>query len=134
MSFWNRVLTIIPKALNEIVASAETEDDAMKDYAKKLLPEGSVIVDENNPSCVILKKLSLMVEGRDDMEIDLTGDLSKKPKFDVKEGIRFKIRIDFIVQVIEFVWNFWTNEGTALKKTIPQCISHHLAILFSPSH
>lgn len=86
------------KALDEIVASAETEDDAMKDYAKKLLPEGGVIVDENNPSCVILKKLALMVEGRDDMEIDLTGDLSKKPRFDVKEGIRFKIRIDFIVQ------------------------------------
>ena len=83
------------------MSSANTEDDAMKDYTKKLLPEGSVVVDANNPSCVILKKLAFVVEGRDDLEIDLTGDLSIKPKFDIKEGIKFKIRIDFMVQVIQ---------------------------------
>jgi len=86
------------KTLDEIVSSANTEDDAMKDYTKKLLPEGSVVVDANNPSSVILKKLAFVVEGRDDLEIDLTGDLSTKPKFDIKEGIKFKIRIDFMVQ------------------------------------
>ena len=48
----------------------------------------------------VLKKLAFEVEGRDDLEIDLTGDLSTKPKFDIKEGIKFKIRIDFMVQVI----------------------------------
>lgn len=95
-----RKTTIPPKTLDEIVSSANTEDDAMKDYTKKLLPEGSVVVDANNPSSVILKKLAFEVEGRDDLEIDLTGDLSTKPKFDIKEGIKFKIRIDFMVQVI----------------------------------
>lgn len=37
---------------------------------------------------------------RDDMELDLTGDLSKLKKqvFTIKEGVQYKIRIDFIVQ------------------------------------
>lgn len=38
--------------------------------------------------------------GRDDMELDLTGDLSKLKKhvFTIKEGVQYKIRIDFVVQ------------------------------------
>ena len=47
-----------------------------------------------------MKKLALVSEGRPDMELDLTGDLSrlKESKFKVKEGVPYKIRIDFIVQ------------------------------------
>lgn len=38
--------------------------------------------------------------GRDDMELDLTGDISKlkKQMFTIKEGVQYKIRIDFLVQ------------------------------------
>lgn len=38
--------------------------------------------------------------GRDDMELDLTGDISKLKKqiFTIKEGVQYKIRIDFLVQ------------------------------------
>lgn len=38
--------------------------------------------------------------GRDDIELDLTGDLSelKKKVFIIKEGVTYKIRIDFFVQ------------------------------------
>lgn len=38
--------------------------------------------------------------GRDDMELDLSGDISKLKKqvFTIKEGVQYKIRIDFIVQ------------------------------------
>ena len=96
---WQQFHTLLIKTLDEIVNAANTEDDAMKDYTKKLLPEGNVVVDADNPNSVILKKLAFVVEGRDDLEIDLTGDLSTKPKFDIKEGIKFKIRIDFMVQV-----------------------------------
>jgi Rho GDP-dissociation inhibitor len=41
-----------------------------------------------------------MVEGRPDMELDLSGDVSKlkQQKFKIKEGIQYRIRIDFIVQ------------------------------------
>merc|ERR1712226_1580673 len=48
----------------------------------------------------ILKKLSLVSEGREDSTIDLTDDLAKiKTKsFVIKEGVKFRIKIDFIVQ------------------------------------
>lgn len=38
--------------------------------------------------------------GRDDMELDLSGDISKlkKQMFTIKEGVQYKIRIDFLVQ------------------------------------
>ena len=47
-----------------------------------------------------MKKLALMVDGMPDKELDLTGDLSKlkEQKFKIKEGIQYRIRIDFIVQ------------------------------------
>lgn len=44
--------------------------------------------------------MALCVPGRDDMELDLTGDISKLKKqvFTIKEGVQYKIRIDFLVQ------------------------------------
>lgn len=47
-----------------------------------------------------MKKLALCVADRPDMELDLTGDLSqlKKQTFVIKEGVSYRIRIDFIVQ------------------------------------
>jgi len=47
-----------------------------------------------------VKKLALCVADRPDMELDLTGDLSqlKKQTFVIKEGVSYRIRIDFIVQ------------------------------------
>lgn len=49
---------------------------------------------------MIVKRLALCVEGRDDVVLDLTGDLSKlkKQTFTIKEGVSYRIRIDFIVQ------------------------------------
>lgn len=57
-------------------------------------------LDEKDLRKVIVKKLALCVAGRPDMELDLTGDLSrlKKQTFVIKEGVSYKIRIDFIVQ------------------------------------
>jgi len=59
-----------------------------------------IIVDPNNPKNVIVKKLALVVQGRDDLELDLSGDLTqlKKQSFSIKEGIQYKIRIEFFVQ------------------------------------
>lgn len=56
--------------------------------------------DANDPRKVIVKKLALCVADRDDMELDLTGDLTKLKKqvFTIKEGVHYKIRIDFLVQ------------------------------------
>ena len=49
---------------------------------------------------MILKKLALVIEGRDDETIDLTDDLAniKKKTFVLKEGVKFRIKIDFVVQ------------------------------------
>ena len=47
-----------------------------------------------------MKALALVVEGRDDEVIDLTQSLAeiKKLSFTLKEGVKFRIRIDFVVQ------------------------------------
>lgn len=60
----------------------------------------SVPPEPNNPRKVIVKKLALCVPDRPDMELDLSGDVSKLKKqvFTIKEGVQYKIRIDFIVQ------------------------------------
>lgn len=63
------------------------------------LPTTSV-TEPNDPRKVIVKKLALCVTGRADMELDLTGDLTvlKKQLFVIKEGVQYRIRIDFVVQ------------------------------------
>jgi len=57
-------------------------------------------VEPNDPRKVIVKKLALVVDGMPDKELDLTGELTKlkDQKFKIKEGVQYKIRIDFIVQ------------------------------------
>ncbi|XP_055856759.1 rho GDP-dissociation inhibitor 1 [Episyrphus balteatus] len=90
------------KTIDEIVA-ADKDDKSLIVYKKALLGEAEsekIIVDPNDLRKVIVKKLCLCVDGRDDMELDLTGDLTqlKKQVFVIKEGIRYKVRIDFIVQ------------------------------------
>ena len=61
---------------------------------------GAVVVDESDPRKVIVKALALVVEGREDVTMDLTQPINviKTKKFVLKEGIKFRIRIDFQVQ------------------------------------
>nr|BAN20451.1 rho guanine dissociation factor [Riptortus pedestris] len=90
------------KSLEELL-SADKEDESLQKYKEALLGEakaGKVIVDPNDQRKVIVKKLALCVTGRPDMELDLSGPLDdlKKQVFVIKEGISYRIRIDFIVQ------------------------------------
>ncbi|XP_037906669.1 rho GDP-dissociation inhibitor 1 isoform X2 [Hermetia illucens] len=90
------------KTIEEIMA-ADQEDESLRRYKEALLGDaqaGAVIVEPNDQRKVLVKKLALCVEGRDDMELDLTSDLSqlKKQVFTIKEGVKYKVRIDFIVQ------------------------------------
>lgn len=59
-----------------------------------------MFTDSDDPRKVIVKKLVLVVADRPEVSLDLTGDLSqlKKQTFIIKEGISYKIRIEFIVQ------------------------------------
>ncbi|XP_042913081.1 rho GDP-dissociation inhibitor 2 [Parasteatoda tepidariorum] len=90
------------KSLKEIV-EADQNDASLQKYKEALLGQAlkeAVVVEPNNPSRVLVKKLALVVEGRPDVVLDLTGDLEalKKRVFVVKEGIQYRIRIDFFVQ------------------------------------
>lgn len=91
-----------PQKTIEEILSLDQEDESLRKYKEALLGAqvDTVIVDANNPKNVIVKQLALVVAGRDDMVLDLTGDLTqlKKQMFSIKEGIQYKIRIDFIVQ------------------------------------
>jgi len=92
------------KSIDELVG-ADQEDESLQKYKATLLGgamagSGTVVYDESDPRKVIVKSLSLVVEGREDETIDLTEDLAtiKTRSFVLKEGVKFRIKIDFIVQ------------------------------------
>nr|XP_022314736.1 rho GDP-dissociation inhibitor 1-like isoform X3 [Crassostrea virginica] len=92
------------KSVKEIV-EADQEDESLRKYKESLL--GGAIKEvkapfPDDPRNVIVSKLSLVVEGRTDKELDLTeiGDLSKlKEKvFTIKEGAKYRMKVSFYVQ------------------------------------
>ena len=63
------------KTLDEII-NTDKEDESLRKYKEALLGQATkdaVIVEPNDPRKVIVKKLALLVTGREDMELDLTG-------------------------------------------------------------
>merc|ERR1712012_1396755 len=93
---------------------------------------GAVVVDPDDPRKVILKKLALVIEGRDDETIDLTDDLAniKKKTFVLKEGVKFRIKIDFVVQR-EIVHGLKYVQKT-LKMSIPVDKMTHMVGSYAP--
>ena len=91
-----------------------------------------VVVDERDPRKVIVKSLNLVVEGRDDVTIDLTEDLGsiKTKSFVLKEGVKFRIRIDFLVQR-EIVHGLKYVQRTH-KMTIPVDKMTHMVGSYAP--
>lgn len=92
-----------PEKTIEEILEADKEDESLRKYKEALLGEakaGKIVVDPGDPRKVIVKKLALCVSDRPDMELDLTGDLTqlKKQVFVIKEGVSYRIRIDFVVQ------------------------------------
>lgn len=90
------------KTIEEILA-ADHEDESLRKYKQALLGQaeaGKIIVEPDDPRKVIVKKLVLVVADRPEVSLDLSGDISKlkKETFIIKEGISYKIRIEFIVQ------------------------------------
>jgi len=91
------------KSLQDIVM-ADAEDESLKKYKEALLGHATsneVIVDPTNPNRVIVKSLALVVDGRADVVLDLSpGNLEnvRKKVFTIKEGIHYRIRIDFYIQ------------------------------------
>ncbi|KAK3853419.1 hypothetical protein Pcinc_040044 [Petrolisthes cinctipes] len=90
------------KTLDEMIAK-DTEDESLRKYKETLLGgsvAGAVVIDPGNPSRVLVRKLVLVPEGQPEMYLNLSEDMDKikDATFTIKEGISYKIRIDFHVQ------------------------------------
>lgn len=92
-----------PQASLGDMLSKDAEDESLRKYKETLLGNiagGNLVFFPNDPRRVIVTKLTLVVEGRTDVELDLTGDLSKlkEQSFVLKEGCQYRLRISFYVQ------------------------------------
>jgi len=91
-----------PQKTIEELLKLDNEDESLRKYKEALLGAQAekIIIDPNNPKNVIVKRLALVVADRPDMVLELDGDLTqlKKQTFAIKEGIFYKIRIEFFVQ------------------------------------
>ncbi|VDM62176.1 unnamed protein product [Angiostrongylus costaricensis] len=81
--------------------SAGTDDESLAKYKATLLGSSptDIIVDENNPKIVIVKSITLLVDGREDirMELDDRGAVEERT-FVLKEGCQYRLRFEFYVQ------------------------------------
>ncbi|VDK17286.1 unnamed protein product [Anisakis simplex] len=88
------------KSVSEIIA-ADAEDESLNRYKQKLLgaaKSGQVIVDATDSRNVLVKSITLVVEGRDDITMQLDKDHLNDAVFKIKEGTAYRIRFDFYVQ------------------------------------
>jgi len=91
----------VVKTVDELL-KADAEDESLNRYKDMLLGQAKekAIPFPENPKTVILQKLAIIVEGRPDVEINLTGDVSKlkdKPIV-LKEGTSYRVKLYFYVQ------------------------------------
>jgi len=88
------------KSVNQIVGLDE-EDEALNKYKKSLLG-GAVVSGEapmEGPLEVSVLKMTFLAEGREPIELDLTGDLSKlkDSSIVIKEGCEYQLNFTFKV-------------------------------------
>jgi len=81
------------KTLEEI-KSMDPDDQSLVNYKKALLCEDGASPEDDDRK-VIVEQMSFVVDGRDDIVFDLTGENLKKMKMVVKEGAEYKIRLGF---------------------------------------
>ncbi|EDV27881.1 uncharacterized protein TRIADDRAFT_20518 [Trichoplax adhaerens] len=87
------------KSLDEI-KNLDADDESLVKYKQSLLAGVDLTAaPKDDPRRVIVEKMGLVVQGRDDIELDLTGDLSelKEKTIVIKEGTEYRIKIFFKV-------------------------------------
>ncbi|CAG9773719.1 unnamed protein product [Ceutorhynchus assimilis] len=92
-----------PEKTIDQILEIDQDDESLRKYKETLLGQaqtGPIIVEPDNPRKVIVKRLVLIPTDRPEISLDLTGDLSKlkKETFVIKEGVSYRIRIEFLVQ------------------------------------
>jgi len=88
------------KSLQEI-QSLDQDDESLVRYKQALLAGvDSAASPKDDPRKVVVQKMIFVSEGRDDIVLDLSGDISmlKKQKITIKEGVEFRLKIIFKVQ------------------------------------
>jgi len=78
----------------EELKNMDADDPSLVNYKKALLCEEGASPSDD-PRKVIVEQMSFVVDGRDDIVFDLTGDNLKTMKMVVKEGIEYKIKLGF---------------------------------------
>ncbi|XP_052070351.1 rho GDP-dissociation inhibitor 1-like isoform X2 [Mytilus californianus] len=90
----------------ENILKKDQEDESLNKYKQALLGGGDAKDPfPNDPRRVIVTELALVVQDREDVTLDLTGDLSKLKEqvFTIKEAAPYKMRVKFFVQKGELV-------------------------------
>uniref|UniRef100_A0A1I7WX44 RHO protein GDP dissociation inhibitor n=1 Tax=Heterorhabditis bacteriophora TaxID=37862 RepID=A0A1I7WX44_HETBA len=88
------------KSVDEIL-SADQEDESLTKYKATLLGSApkNAVVDEMDERIVILKSISLVVNGRPDVKMELSNaGALEDATFKLKEGCQYRLRFDFFVQ------------------------------------
>jgi len=84
------------KDLNDII-NQDADDESLIKYKKTLL--GDFDGDSEDPRRVVVQKIAMIVEGRDDVEANLEDMESVKGStFTLKEGVHYKLKMYFKVQ------------------------------------
>ncbi|XP_003390370.1 PREDICTED: rho GDP-dissociation inhibitor 1-like [Amphimedon queenslandica] len=105
-----------PKKVDlQTIQQMDADDESLVKYKQQLLGQTAGILDEGG-SNVLLKQMIIAPEGRDEITLDLTGDLSKFKKNPVviKEGTQYRLKIVFRVQR-EIVSGLRYNHGAFRK-------------------
>ncbi|XP_046856497.1 rho GDP-dissociation inhibitor 1-like [Xenia sp. Carnegie-2017] len=86
------------KSLKDI-QDLDRDDEALVKYKAQLLAGANDVLDEGGLN-VLVKKLALKIKDREDVVIDLTGDISslKERPIVIKEGSEYQVEISFRVQ------------------------------------
>lgn len=101
----------------ETLKKLDADDESLQKYKKDLLGTGETL--DEGGSNVLVKKLDICFdekEGKPNISLDLTGDLSKlkSEHVRIKEGVRYKLMISFRVQR-EIVAGLRFNTATVTK-------------------
>lgn len=88
------------KSLKEI-QDQDQDDESLVKYKQTLLAGADEAASpKDDPRKVVVQKMVFVTEGRDDIALDLTGDVSqlKKTPITIKEGVEYRLRIIFKIQ------------------------------------
>lgn len=93
---------IVPqqKSLDEI-KNLDADDESLIKYKESLLANvDPAMAPADDPRRVVVQQMAFVVDGRENVNLDLTGDLNslKDKTIVVKEGVEYRIKVTFRVQ------------------------------------